>query len=240
MLHYAMNLEEVTLWEDTTAWPVPLSLAVELNEVVLIEGAGPEVSVPLMEVAATLQYPKSGRVRHWGQEAAGVSREELYRLRSRMAYISPQQMLLHRLTLGDNIALAPCYHLGFSESAALAAHADLLAQLNLRAHLNRYPAQVPAALYARAVWARELVKEPELILAVISGESSTPVGTTLLVTVLQDYLARHGGAALLAGESLQPFYSLGHRLLVLEAGELRKQPLLEHRARPLTAYLALV
>jgi hypothetical protein len=49
-----------------------------------------------------------------------------------------------------------------------------------------------------------------------------------------------GGAALLAGESLQPYYSLGHRLLVLEAGQLRKQPLLEHRARPLATYLALV
>jgi predicted ABC-type transport system involved in lysophospholipase L1 biosynthesis ATPase subunit len=240
MLHHALNLEEVTLAEDTAAWPAPLSLAVELNEVVLIEGAGPEVSLPLMEVAATLQYPKAGRVRHWGREAAEVSRAELYDLRSRMAYISPRQMLLHRLTLGDNIALAPCYHLGSSESAALAAHADLLAQLNLRAHLNRYPAQVSAALYARAVWARELVKEPELILAVISGELATPAGATLLATIFQDYLDRHGGAMVLAGESLQPFYGLGQRLLRLEAGQLRKQPLLEHRARPLTAYLPLV
>ena len=236
MLHYALNLEGVSLAEETAAWPAPLSLSVELNEVVLLEGAGPEVSLPLMEVAATLQSPAGGRVRHWGLEAAEVSREGLFHLRSRMAYISARQMLLHRLTLGGNIALAPCYHLGISEPEALAAHADLLAQLNLRAN----PDQVSAAVYARAVWAREMVKEPELILAVIGGELATPAGATMLATVLQDYLARHGGAAMLAGESLQPFYSLGHRLLVLEAGELRKQPLLEHRARPLTAYLALV
>jgi phospholipid/cholesterol/gamma-HCH transport system ATP-binding protein len=240
MLHHALNLEGISLAEETAAWPASLSLAVELNEVVLLEGAGPEVSLPLMEVVATLQSPAEGRVRHWGLEAAEVSREELFHLRSRMAYLSPRQMLLHRLTLGGNIVLAPCYHQGVSEAEALAAHADLLAQLNLRAHLSRYPAQVPAGVYARAVWARELVKEPELILAVIAGELATPAGATLLATVLQDYLAWHGGAAMLAGESLEPFYPLGHRLLVLEGGELRKQPLLEHRARPLTAYLALV
>lgn len=240
MLHHALNLDGVTLAEETAAWPAPLSLSVELNEVVLIEGAGPEVSLPLMEVAATLQFPVAGRVRHWGLEAAEVSRAELFDLRRRIAYISPWQMLLHRLTLGGNIALAPCYHLGFSESAALAAHADLLAQLHLRAHLTRYPDQVSAAVYARAAWARELVKEPELILAVIAGELATPAGATMLATILQDYLDRHGGAAVLVGESLQPFYSLGHRLLGLEAGQLWKQPVLEHRARPLTAYLPLV
>jgi phospholipid/cholesterol/gamma-HCH transport system ATP-binding protein len=240
MLHHALNLEAVTLPEETAAWLAPLSLSVELNEVVLIEGTGPEISLPLMEVAATLQSPAAGRVRHWGREAAAVSREELFQLRSRMAYISPRQMLLHRLTLGGNIALAPCYHLGVTEPEALAAHADLLARLNLRAHLSEYPAQVSTAVYARAVWARELVKEPELILAVIAGEPATAAGATMLATVLQDYLARHGGAAVLSGESLQPFYSLGHRLLGLEAGQLRKQPLVEHRARPLTAYLALV
>jgi ABC-type lipoprotein export system ATPase subunit len=240
MLHHALNLEAVTLPEETAAWPTPLSLSVELNEVVLIEGAGPEISLPLMEVAATLQSPAAGRVRHWGREAAAGSREELFQLRSRMAYISPRQVLLHRLTLGGNIALAPCYHLGVTESEALAAQADLLAQLNLRAHLHQYPDRVSAAVYARAVWARELVKGPELILAVIAGEPATAAGAAMLATVLQDYLARHGGAAVLAGESLQPFYSLGHRLLGLEGGELRKQPLGEHRARPLTAYLALV
>jgi ABC-type methionine transport system ATPase subunit len=240
MLHFALNLEEVTLAEDAGAWPAPLSLSVELNEVVLIEGAGPEAGLPLMEVAATLQSPAAGRVRHWGLEAAEVSRTELYDLRRRIAYISPRQMLLHRLTLGGNIALASCYHLGVSESAALAAHADLLAQLHLRAHLTRYPTQVSAGVYARAAWARELAKGPELILVVIGGELATPAGASTLATVLQDYLARHGGAAVLTGESLQPFYSLGHRLLVLEAGQLRKQPFLEHRARPLTAYLPLV
>jgi len=239
MLNYALNLDLVTLPGDA-AWPAPLSLAVAFNEVVLIEGAGPAVSLPLLEVAATLQAPVAGNVRHWGRDAAMGRREKLYRLRRRIAYVSPRQVLLHLITLGENIALGPCYYLGCSEAEALAPHADLLELLELQTHLSQYPPQVSAAIYDRVVWARELVKGAELILAVISGDLATTAGAAMLATVLREYLSRYGAAALLLGESLEAFYPLGHRLFLLESGQLRKRTILEHRARPLTAYLPLV
>jgi len=239
MLNYALHLDLVTL-PLNAVWPAPLSLSLAYNEVVLIEGAGPAVSSPLLEVAATLAAPVSGNVRHWGRDAATGRREKLYRLRRRIAYISPQQVLLHLLTLAENIALGPCYYQGYSETEALDLHADLLEQLELKVHLTRYPPQVSPATYDRAVWARELVKGPELILAVVSGSLATTAGAAILTEVLREYLVRYGAAALLLGESLEAFYPLGHRLFLLEAGQLRKQTILEHRARPLTAYLPLV
>jgi ABC-type methionine transport system ATPase subunit len=239
MLHHALNLDLVTL-PEAAAWPAPLSLAVPFNEVVLIEGAGPAVSQPLLEVAATLLSPVAGHVRHWGRDAALRRRDNLYRLRRRIAYVSPWQVLLHLITLGENIALGPCYYHGCLEREALAPYAELLEQLELQAHLTRYPPQVTPATYARAVWARELVKEPELILAVISGDLATTAGAAMLANVLQQCRVRYGVAALLLGESLEAFYPLGHRLFMLESGRLRKQATLEHRARPLTAYLPLV
>ena len=128
MLHHALNLDLVAL-PGTNAWPSPLSLVVAFNEVVLIEGAGPAVSSPLLDVAATLVSPLAGHVRHWGRDAALRRRENLYRLRRRIAYISPWQVLLHLITLGENIALGPCYYQGCSEAEALAPHADLLERL---------------------------------------------------------------------------------------------------------------
>jgi ABC-type ATPase involved in cell division len=239
MLHHALNLELVTL-PGAAAWPVPLSVTVDLNEVVLLEGADLATAEPLLEVAATLGSSVTGKIWHWGQDAETLSREDLYHLRGRMAYISPRQVLFHRLSLGENIALAPCYHLGCSESEALAPYADLLEHLKLQAHLDQFPAQVSAALYTRALWARELLKGPELILAAISGVLATAAGAQMLLRALTAYLARNGAAALLLGESLEPFYPIGHRLLRLEAGQLLKIPILEHRARPLTAYLPLL
>jgi D-methionine transport system ATP-binding protein len=239
MLNYALNLDLVTLPRGSD-WPDPLSLALAFNEVVLIEGAGPAVSPPLLEVAATLATPVAGHVRHWGRTATLGRREKLYRFRRRIAYIAPQQVLLHLITLGENIALGPCYYQACSESEALAPHADMLEHLGLTAHLGQYPPQVSPAIYQRALWARELAEGPELILAVIYGDSATTAGAALLVDVLRNYLARYGAAALLLGESLEAFYSLGHQLFQLESGQLRKRTILEHRARPLTAYLPLV
>jgi ABC-type ATPase involved in cell division len=239
MLHHALNLDLVAL-PGTSAWPAPLSLEVAFNEVVLIEGAGPAVSQPLLEVAATLLSPVAGHVRHWGRDAALRRRDQLYRLRRRIAYISPWQVLLHLITLRENIALGPCYYQGCREGEALAPFAELLEQLELQGHLTQYPPQVTPATYARAVWARELVKEPELILAVISGDLADTAGATMLANVLRHYRVRYGTAALLLGESLEAFYPLGHRLFMLESGQLRKQATLEHRARPLTASLPLV
>jgi len=239
MLHHALNLDMVTLPGDS-AWPAPLSLAVAFNEVVLIEGAGPAVSSPLLEVASTLAAPVAGHVRHWGRDAATRRREKLFRLRRRIAYISPQQVLLHLMSLAENIALGPSYYQGCTDAEALALHTDLLEQLELTAHLNQYPTQVSKAIYGRAVWARELVKGPELILAAIEGEFATTAGAALLSSVLREYQTGYGAATLLLGESLEAFYPLGHRLLLLEGGQLRNQSILEHRARPLTAYLPLV
>jgi ABC-type methionine transport system ATPase subunit len=239
MLNYALNLDLVTL-PLNAVWPAPLSLSLAFNEVVLIEGAGPAVSSPLLEVAATLAAPVAGKVRHWGRDAMMQRRERLYRLRRRIAYISPQQVLMHLLTLAENIALGPCYYQGCTEAEALALHDDLLDQLELKAHLTRYPTQVSNAIYSRAVWARELIKGPELILASISGEFATTAGAAILANVLREYRNRYGAAALLLGESLEALYPLGNRLLLLESGQLRKQTTLEHRARPLTAYLNLV
>lgn len=237
MLHYALKLEQVILPEAATDWPTPLSLAVALNEVVLIEGAGPVAAGPLLEIAAALNSPVGGKVWHWGQDAETLSRPELYQLRSRIAYISSRQVLLRHLTLAENITLAPCYHRGCSETEALEPHANLLEHLKLTAHLNQFPTQVSAAIYSRAIWARELFKEPELILAAISQESA---GTALLVEVIQDYLSRFRAAVIVLGESLDSFYPLGQRLLRLEAGQLLLMPALEQRARPLSAYLPLV
>jgi ABC-type ATPase involved in cell division len=240
MLHHALSLELVTLPGVANLWPKPLSLAAGLSEVLLIEGVGAAVSEPFLEVAATLISPVTGRVRHWGLDAETLPRDELYHLRSRIAYLSSRQMLLRSLSLKDNITLAPRYHQEYAESEVLDLNADLLERLAITGHLTQFPAQVTPAMYHRAIWARELIKGPELILANIFGEMATGPGAAMLVPVLQAYLARKSAAAVLLGESLEPYYPLGHRLLRLEAGQFRESPGLGQPLRPLAAYLPLV
>lgn len=236
MLRYSLIFKDVVLPAPPLSWPGPLDLAVGLNEFLLIEGVGPEESEALLGVAATLLAPVQGQVWLWGQESAQLDREELYELRRRIAYVSPRQIFLERLTLQENLTLGPCYHQGESESQVLQEYAPLLERLALGPYLSLPPAQLPPHLYFRALWARELFKGPELILAILEESQRTMSTQEMIIALLNDYLAKRRSAVILMGRSLGAFHSLAHRLLRLRSGRLTAGRLLEARSRPLVDF----
>lgn len=218
MLRYSLEMHRVQLPEQPPGWPAPLDLKLGLDEVLLVEGVTWEESAAFWPVAATLAAPLEGQVLHWGKSREDLPRTEVFRLRRQIGYIAPGQVLLQHLTLGENIALAISYYRDVSTSQVLAEQEAFLESLGLRPYLKRLPAYLPPHLYWRAVWARELAKGPELVLACLDGPGWTPVNRGALQEALRVYIARQEGAALLAGPDLTPLYHLGHRLLRPESG----------------------
>jgi ABC-type ATPase involved in cell division len=240
MIKHCLVLNRVTLPGPPDAWAAPVDLTVGLQEVVLIENIGPDEGQALGEVASTLRRPVAGEVRYWDQDPYSLPREDFYHLRRRIAYLAPEMKLLSRLTLGENIALSPSYYHGTSTRSVLECHAYLLERLALQPFLSLMPQEVEIEVYIRALWARELIKMPELIVAV-RDEAWEPFSLPSEgILVLQDYLAHRGGAALLLGRSHEHFHHLAGRLLRYESGCLIPQPLKEPQGRPLTDYLPLV
>jgi ABC-type ATPase involved in cell division len=240
MIKNCLRLNQVTLPGPQDLWAAPLDLTVGLQEIVLIENISTDESEPLAAVASTLRRPVAGEARHWDQDAFSLPREDLYLLRRRIAYLAPGMKLLSRLTLGENIALGPSYHHGTSSQSVLECHAYLLERLALQPFLSFLPQDVEIQVYIRALWARELIKMPELIVAVRNDAWEPFSAPSEGILVLQDYLAHLGGAALLLGRSHESFHHLASRLLRFESGRLIPHPLEEHQGRPLTDYLPLV
>jgi ABC-type ATPase involved in cell division len=240
MIKNCLELNQVILPGPPELWAAPLDLTVGLQEVVLIENIGPNESGPLGEMASALSQPVAGEVRHWEQDAVRLPREDLYLLRRRIAYLAPGMKLLSRLTLGENIALGPSYYHGTSTQSVLECYAYLLDRLALRPFLSFLPQDVDIKVYIRALWARELIKMPELIVAVRNDAWEPFSMPNEGILILQDYLAHRGGAALLLGRSHEQFHHLASRLLRYESGRLIPRPLEEHQGRPLTDFLPLV
>lgn len=240
MWRYSLILEHITLPPPFGSWPESFELRLGLTEVLLIEGAGAEDAQTLLDVAATLSEPAQGRVHLWGKEISTLTRQELYNLRRQIAYVHPKQALLHYLTLGENIGLGPAYHLGMTLSETLREHAPLIEHLGLEPFLSRHPSEISQAIYTRALWARELVKLPELLLAIVEESPGTADTQRMILTLLEDYLDKQGVSVILAGHSLTAFHHLAHRILKLEVGRIRERQLLERGGRPLIAYLPLV
>jgi ABC-type lipoprotein export system ATPase subunit len=204
-----------------------------------MEGIGVKEAENLAAVAATLEPLAAGELTLWGRDVKDVSRTELFELRRRIALITPQQVLLHRLTLAENLTLGPAYHQGSSEASILEQNTPLLQRLELQDHLQSFPPQLPDHLVHRALWARELMKEPDLILAVIGDPLSPGDQQRLMAPLLKDLVSLQKTAILLMGRSLRAFHPLAHRLLRFKDGRFQEHRFLEHDSRPLVGFLPL-
>ncbi len=240
MLRYSLVIDKVSLPGLPSGWPAPLDLKLGLKEVLLLEGVGWEESLAFWRLAATLKFPQDGEVLLWGQNWVDLPRTELFRVRKQIAYIAPGQVLLQHLNLRENLALMTCYYQGITVSRALEGHRELLDKLGLRIFLHRMPAQLPPDVYWRGLWARELLKGPELILACLDGPEWIRENQVAVQEVLEAYIARSQSAVLLGGQNLASFYPMAHRLLRPADGNFAETPLLKRQDQSLVSFFPLI
>ncbi|MEJ2092850.1 MAG: hypothetical protein P8X65_11725 [Syntrophobacterales bacterium] len=240
MLRYSLIMRQVALPGLPPDWPIPLDLQLGLNEVLLLEGVGWNDARSFWQVAATLAAPLGGEVLYWGQTRDNLTRPGLFHLRKQIAFISAGQVLLQHLNLGENITLSLCYHRDLTISQALEEHGELLDKFELRPFLKWLPAQLPPYIYWRSIWARELIKEPELVLACLEGPGWMRRNQEILHEVLAACLASSRAAFLLAGQDLSSFYPGAHRLLRPVAGSFLETQLLQNREKSPVMFFPLV
>lgn len=240
MIRYSLVLENLTLPPPRSRWPESFELRLGMTEVLLIEGISEEDGQNLLDVAATLNEPEQGQVSIWGKEVANLTRPELYNLRSQIAYVHPKQALIQIYTLAENIALGPSYHFGTTLSDTFRKHAAVIDRLELQPFLSLKPPEVSESVYLRTLWARELVKLPELILAIMDTSPDAADTQDMLLTLLQDYLDEREPAVILVGYSLAACHHLAHRVIKLEHGRMQERRLWERGELPLIDYLPLI
>jgi ABC-type ATPase involved in cell division len=240
MLRYSLIMHQVSLPDLPPEWPVPLDLQLGLNEVLLLEGVGWNEAKAFWQVAATLAVPAQGEVLYWGKNRDHLPRSEFFLLRRQIAYIAVGQVLLQHLDLGENIALALCYHHDLTISQVLEEQGEFLDRLGLQPYLHRLPAHLPPNIYWLGIWARELVKGPELVLACLEGPGWMKRNQEVLQGVLEAQIARNQGAFLLAGRDLGAFYPRAHRVLRPVAGSFSENLLLQTRERSPVAFFPLI
>ncbi len=218
----------------------PVSLALRLTECCLLEGLAVQRADLLLRAAATLLPPLTGRIFHWGEDLFALPRRQLLSWRRHLAFVSPKHALLPRLTLQENLTLAQVLATKHRSQDLMPRQGRLLEQLGLTAHLAQYPKELPPRQYQLALWARELVKEPRLLLGVLAGQEEpygAPALAPNLLPLLQEY-HRHGqGAILLAGPWLAVAHALADRRFVLRDSRWHEEPLPQHHCHPLASYL---
>jgi putative ABC transport system ATP-binding protein len=142
-----------------------VSFSVERGDFVALMGPSGCGKSTLLHVCGAMDRPTSGTVVLEDRPLAGLSDDELTRVRrDRIGFVFQFFNLLPTLTLGDNIAL-PCLLSGMSVTESTARAAALAGRVGIGHRLGHYPQEVSGGEMQRAAIARALVHQPALLVA---------------------------------------------------------------------------
>ena len=176
-------------------------------------GAGKTTLLRLMLLSLR---PTRGTIHIFGQNALGLSKDELTALRRRIGFVFQDFRLLDHLTTYENVAL-PLRAMGRAESSYRAEVIELLRWVGLGDRINASPPVLSGGEKQRAAIARALIVRPELLLADEPKGNVDPGLARLLLRLFVE-LHRLRTAVVIATHDLQLMDQFGfaRRLVVGE------------------------
>jgi len=173
----------------------------------------------MVELAAGLVVPESGRVIVLGQDWREVPDDEPESVRLRVGVVLQQPGLLSNMTLFNNVLLPLRYHRG-SIPDRRREHMVMsqLERLGLTSLRDRFPAELNQGEARRGAIARALMLEPDLLLLddPVAGLDADTV--VKLTTYVDEWRARRSLTVLAALRDWSPFVEAADRLVVLHEG----------------------
>jgi ABC-type lipoprotein export system ATPase subunit len=166
MLSFVNVTKSFTLDDETSISPVrDVTLQVQQGEFIMVVGRSGTGKTTLLNLAAGLVNPTSGRVTMEGADLRSMSQKQLSLLRNRkIGFVFQFPSLIPALTGIENVTLPSIFSGGTSDGVTSRAE-GLLASLGLSKRVHAYPRQLSAGETKRVVIARSLINEPKLILA---------------------------------------------------------------------------
>ncbi len=167
MLSFVNVTKDFRLDEENTISPVHnVNLEIKAGEFIIVIGRSGTGKTTLLNLAAGLVKPTSGRVMIDDIDLGGMNDRELSTLRSqRMGFVFQFPSLLPALTIKENISLPGIFISGKGRKDTDERAIKLMEKLGLGGKENVYPKQLSAGEQKRAVIARSLINQPGILLA---------------------------------------------------------------------------
>lgn len=193
------------------------------SEICAIVGASGSGKSTLLNCLGGLDRPDSGTIRVGDREITSLSRKELGRYRRDLVgFIFQFYNLVPTLTARENIGV--CQHLSDDPMPL----DDLLTDLGLADHRNKFPSQLSGGQQQRCAIARALIKRPRLLLC------DEPTGaldyeTSREMLALLERIHKEMGTTIVIVTHNQVLAKMAHRTITLRDGrvcdvEVRKNP----------------
>jgi polar amino acid transport system ATP-binding protein len=204
-----------------------INLSVEKGEIVSLIGASGSGKSTLLRVLMGLLPPLAGQVLINGQTIDYKDRDQLGRIRSKMAIVFQQYNLFQNMTVLDNVTVAPIKVKGRPRKEVEEYAIALLQKVGMGAKLKAYPDELSGGQQQRVAIARALALQPDILLldevtAALDPELVTEVLDTVRLLAADGmtmFIVSHEMSFVREVSTKVVFMDAGH---VIEAGDPRQ------------------
>ena len=198
-----------------------VSLTIRPGEIVILTGPSGSGKTTLITLIGALRAAQEGSVQVLGHELRDASEQEMTRVRRQIGYIFQQHNLLDSLTVAENVMMSlQLAEETLSSQQQRARVEEVLAQVGLEEHIDKYPRALSGGQKQRAGIARALVTRPTLILADEPTASLDKESGRTVVELIQS-LCREQGASVVLVTHDNRILDVADRILHLEDGEIQ-------------------
>ena len=141
-----------------------ISIKVKAGEKILIVARPYSSAVRLLRICATMYPPTSGTVTLFDRVTNGMSFRELLVIKRSIGFVERVSSLISNKSLFENVTLGLRYHNKMSINEARRHAHTFLLHFDLLDHINDRPARIPPEKLRMALFCRELVLAPNLII----------------------------------------------------------------------------
>jgi phospholipid/cholesterol/gamma-HCH transport system ATP-binding protein len=187
---------------------------------VVLGRSGTGKSVTLRQLNG-LEKPDSGSVVFDGIEVTGLSEEELFPLRRRIAMLFQSGALFDSMTIADNVAF-PLREQRLADEAEIARKVrEKLAMVHLEHTGPMMPSELSGGMRKRAALARSLALDPEVVLYDEPTTGLDPVTSATIGRLIERVQAELGVTAVVVTHDLPLARRVGDRVAFLSSARPR-------------------
>ena len=197
-----------------------IDLDVAPGEILVIMGGSGSGKSTLLKHMIGSATPDAGTVTLLGEELTAASRAKLNELRKRIGVLFQSGALFNSMTLRQNVALILEEHTDLPPETIEIVVTMKLELVGLRAHGDKYPAQISGGMKKRAGLARALALDPEVLFYDEPSAGLDPVTTAEIDALICRLSRQLGVTSVVVTHVMESAMRIADRIAMLEKGVL--------------------